>query len=76
MIAFLHLAPVLLVLVLLWVGCYPGEKRILALRARRRARRDVLRRRARRGSARALPRGGALIAGALAGRAPPASRLL
>jgi hypothetical protein len=72
MIALLHLAPLLVVLAALWRGRYPGETRILALTARRRLRRPVARRAPRRGSVRALPRGGGLIAGGLAGRAPPA----
>jgi hypothetical protein len=69
-----YLAPTLLLLALLLAGCYPGECLISAL-----ARRPVRRRHRRSREAiarvplRLLPRGGGLVASALAGRAPPAA---
>jgi hypothetical protein len=66
-----YLAPAVFVFLLLWLGRFPGEAAILA-RIRparlRRPRGRVARGRA--GGTR-MPRGGGLIAAALAGRAPP-----
>lgn len=71
---FLYLLPALLLFVVLWLRRHPGERLILALRARsaggrrRRAATPIVTR------VRAFvvsPRGGCLIARALAGRAPP-----
>jgi hypothetical protein len=70
----IDLAPVLVLLCVLTLGRYPGER---ALR-RRVARLRTVRRRPPRAASRRrdapalLPRGGALLASALAGRAPPA----
>ena len=69
----LYLAPALLLLTALSLGCYPGERLLDALV---RGRRPVLGREAepatrRLLSVRSFPRGGALLAMALAGRGPP-----
>jgi hypothetical protein len=72
----LYLLPAMLLAMVLFTECRPGERLIVALH-RRRARRD-----GERGSAtndltpvhfteHVLPRGGRLIAAALAGRGPP-----
>jgi len=66
-----YLGPGMFIFLLLWLGRYPGEKAIRALivRARLRRARPTP---ARRAPLRVrLPRGGALLAAALAGRAPP-----
>jgi hypothetical protein len=70
----IDLAPVLVLLCVLALGRYPGERAFRRLVARRRAVRRRLPRAAprRRDAAALLPRGGALLASALAGRAPPA----
>jgi hypothetical protein len=66
-----YLGPGMFVFLLLWLGRYPGEKAIL------RFIRPPRLRRARKSAAPShrvrvrIPRGGALLAGALAGRAPP-----
>lgn len=68
-----YLAPALLLLALLALGRYPGERayaRRLGRRSRARSRRAPRARRWR-GALPALPRGGALVAAGLAGRAPP-----
>jgi hypothetical protein len=73
-IALLYLAPALAVLMLLWLGRYPGERAIIALSAAHtppRGARAVARVRRRRTVA--MPRGGRLLAASLAGRAPPLS---
>ncbi|HEX5712471.1 MAG TPA: hypothetical protein VFX85_04070 [Solirubrobacterales bacterium] len=71
--SLLYLAPWLLLLVLLAFGHYPGERLLEAIA---RARRPVPRREdrppARQFPLRSSPRGGALLALALAGRGPPA----
>ena len=72
----LHLAPALLLLAALVARRYPAERRIvrLASRARRRFRPRRARRRPIgrvRAPLRARPTGGAVLAFALAGRAPP-----
>jgi hypothetical protein len=72
MIALAYLAPAMLVFVLLWLGRYPGAGMLAARRSRptRARRKPPLR-----GSPRIvfayLPRGGKLLAAALADRAPP-----
>jgi hypothetical protein len=68
-----YLGPGVLVFLLLWLGHYPGERAILAFvrPARRRCARTIEAPR-RRNRAR-MPRGGELLAAALAGRAPPLS---
>lgn len=78
MIVLFYALPALALLAALWLGHYPGERLILAV-ASRRSRRP---RRAARVAARrapldstAIPRGGDLLARALAGRAPPRTRL-
>lgn len=68
-----YLAPTLAILSLLALGRYPGA---VAFERRLRARRSAPRRRRGRSAHRlrvvlALPRGGALLAAGLAGRAPP-----
>jgi hypothetical protein len=66
-----YLGPGMFVFLLLWLGRYPGEEAIL------RFIRPPRLRRARKSAAPShrirvrMPRGGALLAGALAGRAPP-----
>lgn len=71
-----YLAPVLGLAALLLSGYYPGERRLVAVLAGRRSRRRARPTRVAAVSARlpgpALASGGALIARALAGRAPPA----
>ena len=69
----LYLAPALLLLAALVCGCYPGERLLDALS---RSRWSALRREARTTPRRLLPvrsspRGGVLLAMALAGRGPP-----
>lgn len=71
--ALAYLTPALLLLALLALGWYPGE-RVYARRLGRRARTrsaGAPRVRRWRGALPALPRGGALVAAGLAGRAPP-----
>jgi uncharacterized membrane protein YbhN (UPF0104 family) len=71
-----YLAPALFVFVLLWLGRYPGERVILArIVGRRLPRARSARTRYRRIEV-GLPRGGRLLAAALAGRAPPLGRCL
>ena len=68
-----YLGPALFAFLLLWLGRYPGEKAMLAFIAPsplRRAR--IIGAHCPRRPAR-MPRGGALLAAALAGRAPPLS---
>jgi hypothetical protein len=72
-----YLLPALLLLGALLLGCYPGERLLLAVARRRPASpiaaaavpppRHLLFARSR------LPRGGALLGAALAGRAPPSA---
>ncbi|HEY2716637.1 MAG TPA: YcnI family protein, partial [Solirubrobacterales bacterium] len=76
MSALFYLLPALLLLATLLLGHYPGERLLLAAAARRRppARAATHRPSSRLGSdRRRLPRGGALLGAALAGRAPPSS---
>lgn len=74
--SLLYLAPALLLLVPLACGRYPGERLLRAISARRRSRATAPRmlkpRRSR--FLAPLPRGGELLAAALAGRAPPPRR--
>ncbi len=69
----LHLAPALLALLLLWLGRYPGEQRILAFKARLPRRRVRVAAPAPRRRSPWMPRGGRLLATCLAGRAPPSA---
>ncbi|HEY1273976.1 MAG TPA: hypothetical protein VGF25_03670 [Thermoleophilaceae bacterium] len=69
--AFTYLAPALTLFVLFALGRYPGERAYLRrLRRSNRPQRPRAARSPRRPHA-ALPRGGALLANGLAGRAPP-----
>jgi len=72
----MYLLPALLLFAVLLFGRRPGEQLIVELHARRARRRRELRVAAsfRRGEAASVPRGGRLIARALAGRAPPTAR--
>lgn len=71
--SLLYLAPWLLLLALLAFGHYPGERLLEAIvRARRQVSRREQPRPARPLPPRSFPRGGALLALALAGRGPPA----
>jgi hypothetical protein len=68
-----YLGPAVFVFLLLWLGHYPGERLLVTLsRPTRRRRRTPAFMVARRALAH-LPRGGSLLACALAGRAPPLS---
>ena len=70
----LFVGPFLILVALLMLGVYPGEKLLLRVAStpRRRRQRAPRRRRMPRSSRLAAPRGGALLAASLAGRAPPA----
>jgi hypothetical protein len=71
--SLLYLAPWLLLLVALACGHYPGERFLQAInRARRSHPRREVRPPARPLPPRSSPRGGVLLALALAGRGPPA----
>lgn len=71
--ALLYLVPALLLLASLLLGRYPGERLRLSLGRPRRLARPARPLPARRPASFApLPRGGALLGMALAGRAPPA----
>ncbi len=71
--ALLALAPALLLLGLVLLGCFPGERAIAAAVARAWRRRRPGRSSGRSGrNGTDLPRGGRLIAASLAGRGPPA----
>jgi periplasmic copper chaperone A len=75
--ALFYLLPALLLLATLLLGRYPGERLLLAVAARRRrpARVAANQPSSRLGFDRPrLPRGGALLGAALAGRAPPSMR--
>jgi len=69
----LYLAPALLLLGLLVLGCYPGERLLAAVGGTRPAARLAGRPAPARPllPPRSFPRGGALLALALAGRGPP-----
>jgi hypothetical protein len=69
-LAFLYLAPALLLGAMLALGRYPGERLLLA-RSRPRTRRTAPRLGCHRPARARLPRGGELLAAGLAGRAPP-----
>ena len=73
--AVAHFAPLIVAVVLLLAGCFPGETTFIEkVRAGRPARRAVACRPAcvlSRRSGRLLPRGGSLIATAIATRPPP-----
>jgi hypothetical protein len=64
-------APGVFVFLLLWLGRYPGQKSILALMRRMRPRHGGAIRAGNPRVASRMPRGGRLLATALAGRAPP-----
>jgi hypothetical protein len=66
-----YLAPALFVFLLLWLGRFPGEGAFLARVRPARLRRGGLRAAPCRARGTRMPRGGGLIAAALAGRAPP-----
>jgi hypothetical protein len=67
-----YLGPAAFAFVLLWLGRYPGERSILALSRRRNRRRPSGAQSSRCPlRERRMPRGGRLLATALAGRAPP-----
>jgi hypothetical protein len=69
-----YLSPAVFVFVLLWLGHYPGEKLLAALSRPRRLRRKASAPRLALLAVAHMPRGGALLANALAGRAPPLIR--
>lgn len=69
--AVAYLAPVLIVVLLLRLGHYPGERALHALVPPRCRRRAVARDRVRQRAPIRMPRGTALLASRLAGRAPP-----
>ena len=69
--ALLYLTPALLLLLALWLGRYPGEKAIWALKGATRSQRAGRAQPTVRRRAPTLPRGGLLLAASLAGRAPP-----
>ena len=67
-----YLAPIVLIFWLLSRGRYPGERALVAVARRARPRvRPAPNKSGRRGATVWLPRGGALVGAALAGRAPP-----
>ncbi len=65
------LAPALMLLLLLARGRYPGERALLAVARRAHARAPLEATPAPMRLAASIPRGGGLLASALAGRAPP-----
>jgi hypothetical protein len=69
-----YLGPTLFVFVLLWLGRYPGEKLLLVLARRTERRHGIPTFTVPRRAFTHMPRGGSLLACALAGRAPPMSR--
>lgn len=69
----IYLGPVMLAVLLLWLGHYPGETLLQALVAPYRRRRVAQRAATYRPACVGMPRGSALLASALAGRAPPVS---
>ncbi len=68
-----YLAPALFVFVLLWLGHYPGERLLVALSRRTERRYGTPTFTVPRLALAHMPRGGSLLASALAGRAPPLS---
>ena len=68
-----YLAPALFVFVLLWLGHYPGERLLVALSRRTERRHGTPTFTVPRLALGHMPRGGSLLASALAGRAPPLS---
>ncbi len=70
-----YLSPAIFAFVLLWLGRYPGEKILALITATRLPRVCNTQARSRRVQT-LMPRGGALLATALAGRAPPLSAQL
>ncbi len=68
-----YLSPAVFVFVLLWLGRYPGERLLVALSRRTERRHDTPTFTVRRRALVLMPRGGGLLACALAGRAPPPS---
>jgi len=73
---FAHLGPAAVAFVLLALGRYPAERRLLGLAAAASARRPVLALAPRASLLARRPRGGLLVATSLAGRAPPCSHCL
>jgi len=71
-----YLGPAVFAFLLLWLGHYPGDKAILALTRPARLRRAATIGAHWRRRPVHMPRGGALLAAALAGRAPPLSARL
>lgn len=65
------LSPAVLVFALLCLGRYPGERLLLPPARPRSVKREALAAKAPRRALARMPRGGRLLAGALAGRAPP-----
>jgi hypothetical protein len=66
-----YLGPAVFAFLLLWFGRYPGETTILALTRHAQPLRAAAATTPRRRADAGMPRGGALLATALAGRAPP-----
>jgi hypothetical protein len=66
-----YLSPAVFVFALLYLGRYPGERLLIARARLRRPRRKALAAKTPRWARAHVPRGGGLLAGALAGRAPP-----
>lgn len=69
-----YLSPAVFVFALLCLGHYPGERLLLARARLRRPRRKALAARILSRACAQVPRGGGLLASALAGRAPPLNR--
>ncbi len=69
----IYLGPVIFALLLLWFGRYPGEK-VLQAQIKPRKRRLKAGRIVSRQVCVGIPRGAALLASAMAGRAPPVAR--
>jgi hypothetical protein len=69
-----YLAPAVFVFILLRLGHYPGERLLVALSRRNERRHGTPTFTAPRRALGRMPRGGSLLACALAGRAPPLSR--
>jgi hypothetical protein len=68
-----YLAPAVFVFVLLWLGHYPGERLLVALSRRTERRHGTPTFMVSRRAIGRMPRGGSVLAWALAGRAPPLS---
>lgn len=68
-----YLTPAVFVFVLLWLGHYPGERLLVAFSRRTNRQRGTPTLTVPRLALEQMPRGGSLLACALAGRAPPLS---